>query len=61
MVFLLLAGEIYTTFALLGGSGRAYGEGRGPAFYILSCGRLALRQGASSALAVGLFVKEYES
>src|SRR5687768_14269326 len=39
-VFLLLAGEIYTTFAFLGGSGWAYGEG-GPAFYILSYGCLA--------------------
>ncbi|MBX6764345.1 MAG: sodium:solute symporter family protein, partial [Rubrobacteraceae bacterium] len=26
-VFLLLAGEIYTTFTFLGGSGWAYGEG----------------------------------
>ncbi|HEX5849487.1 MAG TPA: hypothetical protein VFY59_09835 [Rubrobacter sp.] len=39
-VFLLLAGEIYTTFRFLGGSGWAYGEG-GPAFYILSYGCLA--------------------
>ena len=39
-VFLLLAGEIYTTFTFLGGSGWAYGEG-GPAFYILSYGCLA--------------------
>ncbi|WP_420542033.1 sodium:solute symporter family protein [Rubrobacter naiadicus] len=39
-VFLLLAGEIYTTFTFLGGSGWAYGEG-GPAFYILSYGSLA--------------------
>ncbi len=39
-VFLLLAGEIYTTFTFLGGSGWAYGEGA-PAFYILSYGCLA--------------------
>ena len=26
-VFLLMAGEIYTTFTFLGGSGRAYGKG----------------------------------
>lgn len=30
-VFLLMAGEIYTTFTFLGGSGWAYGKG-GPAF-----------------------------
>jgi solute:Na+ symporter, SSS family len=29
-VFLLLAGEIYTTFTFLGGSGWAYGEGDRP-------------------------------
>jgi len=34
LVFLLMAGEIYTTFAFLGGSGLAYGKG-GPAYYIL--------------------------
>src|SRR5215218_6211907 len=39
-IFLLLAGEIYTTFTFLGGSGWAYGEG-GPAFYIISYGCLA--------------------
>jgi solute:Na+ symporter, SSS family len=39
-VFLLLAGEIYTTFTFLGASGWAYGKG-GPAFYILSYGALA--------------------
>ena len=33
-VFLLTAGEIYTTFTFLGGSGWAYGQGA-PAFYIL--------------------------
>lgn len=39
-VFLLMAGEIYTTFTFLGGSGWAYGKG-GPAFYILGYGCLA--------------------
>jgi SSS family solute:Na+ symporter len=39
-VFLLMAGEIYTTFTFLGGSGWAYGRGA-PTFYILSYGSLA--------------------
>jgi SSS family solute:Na+ symporter len=39
-VFLLLAGEIYTTFTFLGGSGFAYGKGA-PAYYILCYGTLA--------------------
>ena len=39
-VFLLMAGEIYTTFTFLGGSGWAYGKGA-PAFYILCYGTLA--------------------
>ena len=39
-VFLLLAGEIYTTFTFLGGSGWAYGKGA-PAFYIISYGTVA--------------------
>jgi solute:Na+ symporter, SSS family len=39
-VFLLLAGEIYTTFTFLGGSGWAYGRGA-PAFYIISYGTIA--------------------
>lgn len=34
-VFLLMAGEIYTTFTFLGGSGWAYGQGA-PAFYIVA-------------------------
>jgi len=38
-VFLLMAGEIYTTFTFLGGSGYAYGHG-GPALYILCYGCL---------------------
>jgi solute:Na+ symporter, SSS family len=40
LVFVLMAGEIYTTFTFLGGSGFAYGHG-GPVFYILSYGCLA--------------------
>ncbi|HTM58130.1 MAG TPA: sodium:solute symporter [Candidatus Udaeobacter sp.] len=39
-VFLLMAGEIYTTFTFLGGSGWAYGRGA-PAFYILCYGALS--------------------
>ncbi|MBY0492417.1 MAG: sodium:solute symporter [Gemmatimonadaceae bacterium] len=35
LVFVLMAGEIYTTFTFLGGSGWAYGRGA-PAFYILA-------------------------
>src|SRR5438132_5795773 len=38
-VFLLMAGEIYTTFTFLGGSGWAYGKGA-PAFYILCYGAI---------------------
>ena len=40
LVFLLTAGEIYTTFTFLGGSGYAYGRGA-PAYYILAYGTLA--------------------
>ena len=39
-VFLLMAGEIYTTFTFLGGSGWSYGRGA-PAFYILCYGAIA--------------------
>jgi solute:Na+ symporter, SSS family len=39
-VFLLMAGEIYTTFTFLGASGWAYGRGA-PAFYILCYGAVA--------------------
>lgn len=39
-IFLLMAGEIYTTFTFLGGSGWAYGKGA-PAFYIICYGSLA--------------------
>lgn len=40
LVFLLLAGEIYTTFTFLGASGIAYGAGA-PAYYIIAYGSLA--------------------
>ena len=40
LVFVLMAGEIYTTFTFLGGSGYAYGHG-GPTYYILAYGCLA--------------------
>ncbi|SPA37221.1 membrane hypothetical protein [Cupriavidus taiwanensis] len=39
IVFLLMAGEIYTTFVFLGASGYAYGHG-GPAYYMLGYGSL---------------------
>lgn len=39
-VFLLMAGEIYSTFTFLGASGWAYGKG-GPAYYVLCYGTLA--------------------
>ena len=39
VIFLLMAGEIYTTFVFLGGSGYAYGKG-GPAYYMLGYGSL---------------------
>ena len=44
LVFVLLAGEIYTTFTFLGGSGWAYGRGA-PAFYILAYGAVAFAVG----------------
>lgn len=40
LVFLLLAGEIYTTFTFLGASGFSYGQGA-PVYYILAYGTLA--------------------
>src|SRR5262245_14641559 len=39
-VFILMAGEIYTTFTFLGGSGWAYGRGA-PALYIVCYGAIA--------------------
>ena len=73
LVFLLMAGEIYTTFTFLGGSGFAYGSG-GPAYYILGYGclafilsvldaaaDLALREGAGPDLAAGLLRRQIPS
>lgn len=40
IVFLLMAGEIYTTFTFLGASGYAYGRGA-PALYIIAYGAVA--------------------
>lgn len=40
LVFLLMAGEIYTTFTFLGASGYAYGRGA-PALYIIAYGAVA--------------------
>ncbi|WP_396224348.1 sodium:solute symporter [Gemmatimonas sp.] len=40
LVFVLLAGEIYTTFTLLGGSGWAYARGA-PAYYIIGYAAVA--------------------
>ncbi len=40
LVFLLTAGEIYTTFTFLGGRGYAYGKGAS-AYYLLAYGTLA--------------------
>ena len=40
LIWLLMAGEIYTTFTFLGASGWAYGKGA-PAYYILIYGTLA--------------------
>src|ERR1700755_2731357 len=39
-VFLLMAGEIYSTFTFLGGAGLVYGSG-GAAYFILGYGALA--------------------
>lgn len=44
LVFVLLAGEIYTTFTFLGGSGWAYGRGA-PAYYILAYPAVAFAAG----------------
>jgi len=44
LVFVLLAGEIYTTFTFLGGSGWAYGRGA-PAYYILAYAAVAFAAG----------------
>lgn len=58
-VFLLMAGEIYTTFTFLGGSGWAYGKG-GPTFYILSYGCLAYIMSYWMLPAIWKYSKEHK-
>ena len=73
-IFLLLAGEIYTTFTFLGGSGWAYGEGGAGVLHprlrvpglrhvlLAAPRRLALRQGQPPALSqADFFASKYES
>lgn len=57
-VFLLMAGEIYTTFTFLGGSGWAYGKGA-PTFYILCYGALAYAMSYFLLPAVWRYAKEH--
>lgn len=57
-VFLLMAGEIYTTFTFLGGSGWAYGKGA-PAFYILCYGALAYAMSYFLLPAIWRYAKEH--
>lgn len=56
-VFLLMAGEIYTTFTFLGGSGWAYGQGA-PAFYILGYMLLAYAMSYFLLPAIWRYAKE---
>ncbi|SFA49898.1 solute:Na+ symporter, SSS family [Parageobacillus thermantarcticus] len=58
-VFLLMAGEIYTTFTFLGGSGWAYGKG-GPTFYIIAYGCLAYVLSYWMLPKVWKYAKEHE-
>ncbi|MEJ8547026.1 sodium:solute symporter [Brevibacillus borstelensis] len=58
-VFLLMAGEIYTTFTFLGGSGWAYGKG-GPTFYILAYGCLAYIMSYWLLPAIWRYAKEHK-
>lgn len=58
-VFLLMAGEIYTTFTFLGGSGWAYGKG-GAAFYILPYGTLAYVMGYWVLPVIWRYAKEHQ-
>jgi SSS family solute:Na+ symporter len=59
LVFLLLAGEIYTTFTFLGASGWAYGRGA-PAFYILCYGALAYIMSYWLAPAVWSYARQHD-
>jgi SSS family solute:Na+ symporter len=58
-VFLLMAGEIYTTFTFLGGSGWAYGRGA-PAFYILCYGAIAYSMSYFLLPAIWRYAKEHQ-
>lgn len=58
-VFLLLAGENYTTFTFLGASGYTYGKGA-PAFYILGYGCLAFVMSYWMLPAVWKYAKEHK-
>lgn len=58
-VFLLMAGEIYTTFTFLGGSGWSYGKGA-PAFYILAYGCLAYIMSYWLLPAIWKYAKEHK-
>lgn len=58
LVFLLMAGEVYTTFTFLGGSGWAYSKG-GPAFYIIAYGSLAYVLSYWLLPAIWKYAKEY--
>lgn len=57
-VFLLMAGEIYTTFTFLGASGYAYGHGA-PAFYILAYCTLAYVLGYWLLPPISRYVKHH--
>ncbi len=59
LMFLLLAGEIYTTFTFLGASGWAYGRGA-PAFYILCYGALAYITSYWIAPAVWRYARDHD-
>jgi SSS family solute:Na+ symporter len=58
-VFLLMAGEIYTTFTFLGGSGWAYSKG-GPTFYIIGYGCLAYIMSYWLLPAIWKYAKEHK-
>ena len=58
-VFLLMAGEIYTTFTFLGASGWAYGKGA-PAFYILCYATLAYALSYFLLPAIWRYAREHQ-
>ncbi|MBM4187511.1 MAG: sodium:solute symporter family protein [Gemmatimonadetes bacterium] len=59
LVFLLLVGEIYTTFTFLGASGWAYGRGA-PAFYILCYGAVAYIMSYWLAPAIWRYARDHD-